>query len=150
MANPAGSPDTGKEWFEVTNPTGGTLDLGGVVVTRGTSQFVIPAATSIAAGVLFIFAGNGSAAANGGLPHVDVNYGASLQLVDSGFDMNIKAAGILVDAVSFTTAMPDGSSRELKSANLTATDNDNEANWCTSTTAYGAGGNGTPGAANDC
>lgn len=150
MANPAGSPDTGKEWFEVLNPTGGTLDLGGVVVTRGTNQFVIPATTSIPSGTFFVFAGNSSAAANGGLPHVDVDYGASLQLVDSNFDMNIKAAGNLVDAVSFTTAMPDGSSRELKSANLTATDNDNEANWCTSTTAYGAGGNGTPGAVSDC
>jgi len=150
MANPAGAPDTGKEWFEVVNPTGGALDLGGVVVTRGSNQFVIPAATSIPSGTFFIFAGNSSAAANGGLPHVDVDYGAALQLVDSNFDLSLRAAGTLVDAVSFTTAMPDGSSRELKQANLTATDNDNEANWCTSTTAYGAGGNGTPGAANDC
>ena len=150
MANPTGSPDTGKEWFEVLNATGGTLDLGGVVVTRGTNQFVIPASTSIPSAAFFIFAGNGSAAANGGLPRVDVNYGSSLTLVDTGFDMNLMAAGTLVDAVSFSTAMPDGSSRELKAANLTATDNDNEANWCTATSNYGAGGNGTPGAANDC
>jgi hypothetical protein len=150
MANPAGASDTGKEWFEVTNSTGGPLDLGGVLVTRGSNQFVIPAGSSIPSGAFFIFAGNSSAAANGGLPHVDVDYGAALQLVDSSFDLSLRAAGILVDAVSFTTAMPDGSSRELKSTNLTATDNDNEANWCTSTTAYGAGGNGTPGAANDC
>ena len=152
MANPAGGADTGKEWFEVVNPTGGALDLGGVVVTRGTNQFVIPATTSIPSGTFFIFAGNSSAAANGGLPHVDVDYGASVQLVDSNFDLSLRAAGILVDAVTFSTTMPTGASRELKQANLTATDNDNEANWCTASTAmYGTENNfGTPGAANDC
>src|SRR5262249_37702322 len=105
---------------------------------------------SIPSAAFFIFAGNGSAATNGGLPRVDVNYGSSLTLVDTGFDMNLMAAGTLVDAVSFSTAMPHGSSRELTSANLTATDTDTEANGCTAATSYGAGGNGPPGAANDC
>ena len=152
MANPAGGADTGKEWFEVVNSTGSTRDLGGVVVTRGTNQFVIPAGTVIPSLAFFVFAGNGSAAANGGLPGVDVNYGTALQLVDSNFDLSLRAATILIDAVSFpTTPATSGKSHELKQANLTATDNDSEANWCDASTAYGTEGNtGTPGAANDC
>lgn len=151
LANPAGATDTGKEWFEVLNKNAGARDLGGVVVTSGSGLFVVPAGTSIPAGALFVFAGSSDSAVNGGLPPVDVNYGSSLTLANTNFNLSLSVAGSSVDSVSFTT-MPDGASFALSESHADPTANDAVANWCTSTTAYGTAGNkGTPGAVNaDC
>src|SRR5215831_680657 len=147
----AGAPAS-QEWFEVTNTNARSRDLGGVVVTRGTGLFVVPAGTSIPSGAFFVFAGSSDSAANGGLPAVNVNYGSSLQLVNSNFSMSVSVAGTVVDSVSFTGAMPSAASLALSASHTDPTANDTQSNWCTSTTAYGTAGNkGTPGAANaDC
>jgi hypothetical protein len=152
MAHPAGSPEADREWFEVLNPSGVALDIGGMVVTRGLSDlFVVPAGTSIPGGTFFVFAANSSGASNGGLPGVDVNYGSSLQLVNTGFGLALTVAVGLVDAVSFSTAMPSGASRNLKATAMDASSNDVESNWCTSTTTYGTDNNkGTPRSTSDC
>jgi hypothetical protein len=150
MADPGGT-DTPKEWFEVVNGTGGTLDLGGIVVTSGSGLFVVPAGTSIPSGSFFIFAGESNATLNGGLPFVSVNYGSALVLTNTNFSLTLKAAATTVDAVALTP-MPSGASLALSQSKLTATDNDTQANWCISTTPYGTGSDkGTPGATNsDC
>lgn len=152
MAHPAGAVEASREWFEVLNPSGGPFDIGGMVVTRGTTDlFVVPAGTSIPAGTFFVFASNASAASNGGLPIVNVNYGSSLQLVNTNFGLALTVAAGLVDAVSFTTAMPSGASLNLKGTAMDAVSNDQETNWCTSTTTYGTDNNkGTPGSTSDC
>jgi len=80
-----------------------------------------------------------------------VNYGSSLTLANTNFNLSLSVAGPSVDSVSFTT-MPDGASFALSASHADPTANDTVANWCTSTTAYGTAGNkGTPRAANaDC
>ena len=149
MADPVGT-DTSKEWFEVLNVTGGAFDIGGLVVSSGSGLFVIPAGTSITPGAFFVFASSADSTANGGLPTVNVNYGSALQLANTGFNMSITAAATLVDAVNLGTMPPDVS-LALKQSMLDATANDSLTNWCNSTTTYGAGGKGTPGATNsDC
>jgi hypothetical protein len=151
LADPAGAPDTFKEWFEVLNTNAGARDIGGVVVTSGTGLFVVPAGKSIPGGAFFVFAGSSDSTVNGGLPPVDVNYGSSLTLANTNFNLNLSVAGSSVDSVGFTT-MPDGASLALSESHTDPTANDAVANWCTSTTAYGTAGNkGTPGATNaDC
>lgn len=147
----AGAP-AAQEWFEVANTNASSRDLGGVVVTRGTGLFVVPAGTSIPAGAFFVFAASSDSTANGGLPAVNVNYGSSLQLVNTNFSMSVSVAGTVVDSVSFTGSMPSAASLALSESHTDPTANDTQTNWCTSTTAYGTAGNkGTPGAANsDC
>jgi len=149
MADPGGT-DTSKEWFEVVN-LGGTLDLGGVVVTSGSGLFVVPAGTSIPSGSFFIFAGESNATLNGGLPFVSINYGSALVLTNTNFSLTLKAATTIVDAVAFA-AMPSGASLTLKQSAFDPTANDSQSNWCTSMSAYGTGTDkGTPGATNsDC
>jgi hypothetical protein len=150
MADPAGAPDTGKEWFEVLNTSPNTLHLDGMVVTANSDTFTVPSGVSIAPGALFIFAGSGDSTANGGLPAVDVNYGSALTLVNTNISLSLSVAGTAVDSVAFAT-MPAGASLALSQAHLNPTDNDNPANWCTSAAVYGTAGNkGTPQAANDC
>src|SRR5262245_41051907 len=119
LANPAAT-DTGKEWFEVVNTNAGARDIGGVVVTSGTGLFVVPAGTSLPSGAFFIFAGSADSAVNGGLPAVNVNYGSSLTLANTNFNLGLSVAGTSVDSVSFTT-MPDGASFALSGSHTDPT-----------------------------
>ncbi|MGZ5112815.1 MAG: lamin tail domain-containing protein, partial [Usitatibacter sp.] len=54
-----------------------------------------------------------------------------------------------IDAVTYPADATGGASWSLDPAHTDATQNDDKANWCRATTAYGTGGKGTPGADND-
>src|SRR5262249_58071382 len=74
LANPAGG--ASQEWFEVTNTNAGSRDIGGVVVTRGSGLFVVPAGKTIPGGAFFVFAGSSDSTANGGPPPPDLHHRA--------------------------------------------------------------------------
>ncbi|MEL6944645.1 MAG: hypothetical protein AAFO82_18465, partial [Bacteroidota bacterium] len=65
----------------------------------------------------------------------------------------IECNGLVIDSVGYdngaTFPNPTGASMSLNPNNLNAADNDNGANWCEASSAYGDGDLGTPGAAND-
>jgi hypothetical protein len=113
MANPAGD-ETGQEWFEIYNATGGAIDLNGYTVSTATQSFTISGSPHIIpAGGLFIVARTDDPALNGGLPRVDYAWGQALNLVNSNGELVLGApGGAMVTRVTWTSTS-DGVSQEL-------------------------------------
>jgi predicted extracellular nuclease len=105
----------------------------------------------IPAGGYLVLGNNTDTGTNGGA-NVDYSYGGSWFLAN-GDDEVILLDGSLgeVDRVEYDGGAvfpdPTGASMSLSDPGL---DNNDGTNWCTSTTSFGAGDLGTPGAANNC
>jgi predicted extracellular nuclease len=152
MQNPAAVSDTNGEWFEVYNPTSTGIDINGWtikdddfdshVIANG-GPLVIPA------GGFLVLGRNADSSLNGGV-NVDYQY-ANFFLSNSGDEVVLLEGSTEIDRVTYDggPAFPDpnGASMSLKDPAL---DNNIGANWCTSTTPFGAGDLGTPGAVNNC
>lgn len=151
LANPIGT-DTTSEWLEVANTGAAAFDLNGLTVTRvgGTGAPVSAAkCISIAAGGFGLLARSNDPALNGMLPTPDATYAATL--VNSNGDLEIRDGTTVLDAITYTTMIVEGASRQLDPDSLDAAANDNAsaAPWCPGTTEYGSLANkGTPKAAN--
>ena len=153
MINPISSTLEEGQWIELYNATGGSIHLNGWVLALGNGQshlinsadpLIIPAEGFI------IIANNGNPNMNGGLTPDYVWEG--FQIPVSEGEVTLTASDTeLVDQVAWSGtsgfSIPAGSSLALKSPSL---DNSLGVNWCVSSTAYGNGDFGTPGAANDC
>jgi hypothetical protein len=154
MNNPAAVADGSGEWFELYNPTGadidingwtiGDLDIDSHVIANG-GPLLVPA------GGYLVLANNADPATNGGVP-VDYAYPAGFFLSNGADEVVLlDPAGAEVDRVEYDggPAFPDPNGASMALADP-ALDNNIGANWCTSSTPFGAGDLGTPGAANDC
>jgi hypothetical protein len=148
MPNPNKVADTDGEWFELTVVN--DVDLNGLEIgaTPGTPKLVIVDSTCRhrSAGSRVVFANNSDSAMNGGLPPVEAvfNFGLS----NSGGSLYVGVQGTVLDQISWTRSA-DGASTSLDPGHINPTANDDEAVWCSSTTAYGDGDRGTPGEEND-
>lgn len=146
------SPQAGREWFEVLVTA--DADLNGLKIAKtldatGASATVLQSddCLRVTAGTYLVFGHGTDAAANGGLPRVDVVFTKPDPLAASG-SLNLSIGGALIDEIQWTGA-PNGASVQLSStAPQTAAGNDDATAFCPSTATYGAGGKGTPGAAN--
>lgn len=151
MQNPAAVTDAAGEWFELHNATPVPISLDGWKIESGGSEshtiasggtLVIPAGGFVALGK------NGSPATNGGYTPAYVYPTISL---GNGSDvLVIRENGIAIDSVAWddgaTFPDPDGGSMELIDP---LSDNRLGTNWAANTTTpYGAGDFGTPGAPN--
>jgi hypothetical protein len=105
------------------------------------------------AGGYLTLATNGNSAENGGLPGAVwaltagqflPNGGGSVQLVDPASNV----AALLIYASGGAWPVPNGASLSLDPGHFDAAQAQLGANWCLSTTPYGLGDKGTPGAAN--
>jgi len=171
MPNPE-SYDTDREWIEVYNTTSGPLSLFSVVfednelaTSNNEYQFLDINLTVPANGYLAI-ARNIDPAENGGLTGAALYSGAHLKNDPDPADNNTPPEGMklvisLMDGTVIDSAyydnpldeaqgFPSGLSLQLDPDSLNATGNDDRANWCfaPASSSYGAGGAGTPGAAN--
>ena len=146
LANPGTVPDTDGEWIEIYNAGTSTAEMSGVeLLTGGTVRCTLSG--SLAAGAYYVAAGNASAAGNGGIS--DVGAACPLALPNTG-TVAVREApgGPTIDAISYASAAA-GKSRSLDPDFLTVAGNDNPANFCDGTGAYGTGGDlGTPGLTN--
>lgn len=151
MANPAMVTDANGEWFEVE--VGANVDLNGLQLY--TVQDDVPSIQStlggdacieVTAGSRIIFARNATMAENGGLP--DGGFVFAFGLVNDNRGIAIGVADVALDTVTWTSTAA-GSSRSLDEGFVTTAGNDDPLNWCTSTTPYGLGDEGTPAATND-
>ena len=98
-----------------------------------------------------VLAANGDQTANGGV-HADYVYGAGVPLYNSRGRLVLKSpSGAIIDRVEWSAAagFPIPSGRSI-SLDVAAADNSLGANWCESTTPFGAGDLGSPGADNNC
>ena len=149
-ANPNAVSDANGEWFEVY--VDANVDLNGLELScGGTGNWSLEETLtdnnciSVSAGSYVLFARNTDTLANGGLPAVDVPFGFSLNNSNNGLAVGLE--GTFLDEVDYSSST-DGSATQVDPGSLTTVGNDNVANRCAASTAYGDGDNGTPGAAN--
>lgn len=145
MANPSAVSDSYGEWFEVLNADTVSVDFAGwTVKDAGTDMFIVAESVLVEPGGYAVFGRNGNTSQNGGV-NVDV--------VLSGFNLSntsdeiilYDSQGGLVDAVEYTLAFPLANGVSMHIRDFFA-DNGLAENWYLSTTPYGDGDLGTPGA----
>jgi predicted extracellular nuclease len=151
MQNPSAVADSAGEWFEIYNNTAAPVDLQGLTVSdNDIDSFTIGTSVVVAPGGFAVLGNNASSGINGGVT-VDYQYPSNFFLGNSADELVIFEGAVEIDRVEWdngaTFPDPNGASMAL---NDTANDNNVGANWCTSTTEFGFGDKGTPGAANDC
>jgi len=143
MANPTAVSDTQGEWFELFNPTSESVDLSNIVLSDdGNNSHIISTGNSllVTPGSYFVMARSGDASTNGGLIADYVYNSFSLgntrdQIIFSD------DAGELLRLNYDAGFVPTGGSMELIDAVMLPS------NYAATTTAYGLGDLGTPGAA---
>jgi predicted extracellular nuclease len=153
MQNPSAVSDTDGEWFEVYNDSGGPVDIDGwTIADLGTNTHVINngGPLVVPAGGYLVLGRNADPGLNGGVA-VDYQY-ADFFLANGDDEVILfDGDGSEIDRVEYDggPAFPDpnGASMALSDPAL---DNNIGANWCDSTTPFGAGDRGTPGGPNDC
>ena len=146
MQNPSGS-DTDKEWFEIYNPDAFDVDLNGwTIKDEGTNTHTISTSINITPNQYFVLCVNDNASENGGVT-CDYDYPSSFSLGNTDDEiilldnLDLEVDRVVYDDVTFPD--PDGASMELVDVNL---DNNNGSNWAESTSVFGDGDKGTPGA----
>ena len=94
---------------------------------------------------------NADTSANGGVV-LDYQY-SDITLNNTGDTIVITSpgpSGAIIDSVSYVSGFSvSGASASLDPNAFDAVSNDNLSNWCPSTSVFGDGDTGTPGAAND-
>ncbi len=152
MQNPAAVSDDKGEWFELYNNDTQTVDINGwIIKDDGSDYHVIDngGPLTIDPGDYLVLGINDTMSVNGGVP---VDYMYDHFILSNGEDevVLVYSDGITeVDRVEYdngaTFPDPNGKSMELKNPNF---DNNDGANWDVSSTPYGDGDLGTPGAKN--
>lgn len=155
LPNPAGTgTDATQEWFEIANTGAAAFDLNGLGLKgNATTVNVITSADckSVAPGGYALLAHGTDAATNGGLPAVDATF--SFALAQSNGSITVLDGTVVIDAITWTTGIQDGASKQLQPALTTSTANDTPENFCNAlpTQTYGSAANlGTPKAVNAC
>lgn len=148
MQDPDAVSDTHGEWFEVYNTTDSNIDISGCVIKDLAINNHTITSLNVPAQGYVVLARNGNPALNGG---ITPDYVYSSFILNNSSDQIILICGqIEIDRVEYDGGPnfpdPTGASMILKDPGL---DNNNGANWCVSTTPFGAGDLGTPGSQND-
>jgi len=161
MQNPSAVSDTNGEWFEIKNVTGSDVDINGwTIKDDGSDNHVINngGPLIVPAGGYLVLCRNADSAVNGGVP-CDYQY-SSFLLSNSDDEVVLVDDGATpeeIDRVNYdngaTFPDPNGASMAYGGPPDATTDpsvdNNNGARWRTSTSTFGAGDKGTPGAKND-
>jgi hypothetical protein len=129
------APDVPGEWFEIYNPSRGSVDLYGLEIRDGSRAVVRVGQPLVVPGQGYALL---SEEAIAGVDHV--YRGLVLDATDS---LELRSDGRVVDTVSWDRTFPvvTGSSMSLDPSKLDASSNDRASSWC-------AAPGGTPGAPN--
>lgn len=148
MPDPAAVADTAGEWVEVLANRDVDLNGVGIVGASGTPLVVASAdCVRVAAGSYAVFARNLDPVMNGGVMGA---VGQTVALANAPGTVRVVMGATELDAMSWTTSR-SGRSIQLSTGLTMPSDNEVAANLCDGNTPYGAGDQGTPGAANrDC
>ena len=147
MANPRAVSDERGEWIELRSHEAKPVDLRGWrIVSENDVGTVIDRSVVLPANGIVVLARDGDTRVNGGI-HAGYAYGSRIALGNGADWIAIKLPdGTTVDSVAWTSALPgrssavvDGAARQVDIAG---------AGWATSTTVFGGGDLGTPGASN--
>lgn len=148
MADPNAVLDASGEWLEVHNRGAASVNLQGwTLASNNDSPQTISSSVIVPAGGYVVLARNGTYSTNGGV-NEDYVY-AIINLANTSDWVALRdGSGASVDSVAWATAMPVGATRGTSDPSLDNLDAKGS-NWHTSTTAFGSGDAGTPGARND-
>ncbi len=146
--------DTVGEWLEIYNTTGSPIDLNGwSLKDDGSNLYTFSVSVVVPANSYFVL-GRGPAdpSQNGGV-NLDFSYGDNYTLGNSADEIILLSpTDVEIDRVNYGIGgFPDGGpgfSISLDPTQLTG-DNNLATNWCLSTSTFGDGDKGTPGAVND-
>jgi DNA/RNA endonuclease G (NUC1) len=140
------------QWFEVHNYGDAPVDLmGWLIISQGTNQpdHTINAHVVVPAGGYAVLGRGADETRNGGIT-LDYNYfvgnATTIWLDSEDYLMLVDAGGARVDSAAWSS-MPRGVTRALRDP-AQPDPNADGANWGYSTTTFGLGDYGTPGAAN--
>lgn len=150
MQNPNAVNNGAGEWFEVYNPTANPIDLMGIVLRDNFNNFhLINSSVTVAPNGYAVLAINDDMPTNGNFM-ADYQY-TNFSLGNTSDQIILECGGVIIDEVAYDNTFPTtaGASMLLKTANQNAVDNNDGNNWCVSTSPYGDGDLGTPGAVND-
>jgi len=153
LSNGPGAETHAQEWVEVYNATAEPIDLVGLEVLYGATcqsaaAVVGTGCITVPAAGYAVLAGSADTAANGGVTALGTFAGAGLRNDDGCVALRVKASQVVVDQITYGTSA-DGVAFSLDPNHLDAVANDDPANWCAASSAFGTGGGyGTPGEAN--
>lgn len=143
MSNPTAVTDDQGEWFELTNVSAQTVDVGGCGVDNGGAPSLLPS-HAFGAGTMAVVARNTSIATNGNVSAFAV---FTFALAATG-SIELTCDGRVIDSVSWP-AESAGHSRNLDPRHFDAVQNDDPLNWCFSTMLYNALDAGSPNSGNE-
>ena len=151
---PAMVSDSNGEWFEIYNNTSETINLNGLIITDNNASYphTISVNVYFPSNMYFILGRNDNFNTNGWI-HVDYSYGSAFYLDDSADILILSNSFEDLEEVSWGSgnglSSSLGHAMTLDPDYLSATDNDDGANWCHSYTQNLTGGYGTPGVQNE-
>ncbi|MCK5490556.1 MAG: lamin tail domain-containing protein [Candidatus Pacebacteria bacterium] len=152
IQNPNAVGDSVGEWFELYNKTTKDINIEGCVIDDNDSNshivdtvsdsLVVPAIGYI------VLARNGDSSLNGGLTPDYVYSGIDLANADD--EIIFSCQGTEIDRVEYDGGpiFPNPTGKSMILADVLLDNNDGD-NWCESTSVFGVGDLGTPGAVND-
>ncbi len=145
------------EWFEIYNTTGSSIDLDGWTIRDdGSDSYTFSGTLLVPANSYFVLGRGPNDASNGGV-NLDFSYGDGVFTLGNGDDeiVLVSPTAVEIDRVNYGggNGFPDegpGISLILNpTLTISSADNNDGSNWCFSSSSYGDGDLGTPGAAND-
>ncbi|GEM_PF-5057967 len=139
------------EWVEILNTSDEQVDLSGLLISDGASDFELPGGVTLEGKGLLVLGASTDTSVNGGAP-VDVAWGSALSLADEDGAIVLAEPGRLLDEVRWNDTFPATSDGAmcLKTPLSDAASNDSGSSWCTCDTTYGDGDAGSPGSENTC
>ena len=146
--------DTVGEWLELYNSTGADIDLNGwTLKDDGSNSHTFTTSIIVPAGSYFVMGRGADSAVNGGV-NLDHSYGDGVFTLSNSEDeiILLSPSSVEIDRIVYGVGgFPDGGPGFSISLdpNQLAGDNNLAANWCLSTSVFGAGDYGTPGVEND-
>jgi hypothetical protein len=146
--------DTVGEWLELYNSTGADIDLNGwTLKDDGSDSHTFTTSIIVSAGSYFVMGRGADSTVNGGV-NLDHSYGDGVFTMANGADeiVLLSPSSVEIDRIVYGVGgFPDGGPGFSISLdpNQLAGDNNLAANWCLSTSVFGAGDYGTPGVEND-
>jgi hypothetical protein len=133
-------------WIEIHNTSGRSLDLQGLALLSDRSARVFETTQILPADAWFVVGSTTSALPGG----PDASWGDEFELAATGSNITLSTGARIIDEVVYGASWPfaASASAQLSSDAIDAEQNDLRDNWCTSTSDYAPGAQGTPGGAN--
>ena len=155
MCNPAALSDATGEWIELYNNSAATINLKDLIIRRDNTVNIhqISSDVFLSPGAFAVLANTNTATDN-----VNYSYGSAISLTNSGPTLSISTYGtdgtdgIELCSVDFSASgfpgISSGKSLQLDPSVNNADDAKLGTSWCTASTVYSTGDDGTPGSAN--